>query len=245
MKKKKKKRGSAPTQPSSPEQTKAFNNAFAGLSLNKKEPKAKAPQPTRQKPAPPPEPEKHPAPKAESDIDPLEASIFLNAMGHVDRIEHEHRHAPEARALEVAGREDALALVELRALLEEEDTWRVEEDGDRVSGRSSGVNDKLMGQLSRGEFPPGRKLDLHGLTKNEAYHELKRLIAGSRRDGLRAVLVVTGRGHHSPDGQSVLKQALPGWLTKPPISSHTLAFSTAPKHLGSTGAFIILLKRKA
>ena len=247
LKKKKKKQRGTPTQPSAQSKPKAFNNPFAGLSLENKESVQNntAPEPPPVQPEPEPQPEAHPDRAHEGDIDPLEASIFLNAMGHVDRIEQDHRHAPEANARRVAAREDALALVELKALLEPEESWQIDEDEPFVSGRSSGVNDKLMAQLRRGEYPHERKLDLHGCTKNEAYQELKRFIIGCRRDGMRAVIVVTGRGHNSPDGQSVLKQALPGWITKTPISSHALAFSTAPKHLGGTGAFLILLKRKA
>jgi len=247
VKKKKKKKRSGSASQASPKQgtPKSFNNPFGDLSL---------PSPAQEE-APavatkPQKPEKRTADVAtpsddKAEIDPLEASFFLNAMSHVKRVEKVERHIPEQRALEVAAREDALALVELRAMMESQDTWQVEENDDFVRGRSSGVNDKLMSQLARGEFPPGRTLDLHGMTKPEAHLELRRLIASSRRDAIRSVLVVTGRGHNSPDGQSVLKQALPSWLSKSPLSSHVLAFSTAPKHLGSTGAFLILLKRKS
>ena len=77
----------------------------------------------------------------------------------------------------------------------------------------------------------------------QSLKELLRFIGGSRRGGEGCVLVVTGRGKRSPNGLSVLREALPRWLSRAPLNSHVLAFCTARRVDGGPGAFYVLLRR--
>ena len=57
------------------------------------------------------------------------------------------------------------------------------------------------------------------------------------------MLVVTGRGLHSKDQVSVLKDALKRWMATGRFSRHVLAFATARPHDGGAGAVYVLLRR--
>ena len=54
---------------------------------------------------------------------------------------------------------------------------------------------------------PEREIDLHGLTAPEAELKVKNFLITARRQGLRAVRVITGKGIHSP-GLPVLPEMM-------------------------------------
>jgi DNA-nicking Smr family endonuclease len=90
---------------------------------------------------------------------------------------------------------------------------------------------------------PGATLDLHGKTSSVALSRLKSFIGSSRRSNIHMVLVVTGKGIHSPDGKSVLRNSVETWLNnegRKMISS----YKNAPAKLGGSGAIVITLKRR-
>lgn len=168
--------------------------------------------------------------------------------------------------------EDALALVELQELVDGQGPFRLVtgnryttdansqhanarvadvNDDDDVgctsphSGAAPGVNNALLSQLQHGGFAYHRTLDLHGLTRDAAQAAVSRFVGDARRGEERCVLIITGRGQKSPGGISVLREALPMWLSRPPISAHVLAFATALPEDGGAGAFYVLLRRAA
>jgi DNA-nicking Smr family endonuclease len=97
--------------------------------------------------------------------------------------------------------------------------------------------------VRRGEIPPRQELDLHGLLKQEAHQLLKSFVVQARRDGERCILIVTGKGQHSLGGHSVLKEAVPDWLSKSPMNTHLLAFCPAQSQDGGDGAIYVLLRK--
>ncbi|MBL8584671.1 MAG: Smr/MutS family protein, partial [Rhizobiaceae bacterium] len=76
-------------------------------------------------------------------------------------------------------------------------------------------------KLARGRLPIEGRVDLHGMTQDEAYFLLLAFLRRAFEDGVRYVLVITGKGARS-DG--ILRRAVPGWLATPPfrmlVSSH-------------------------
>lgn len=140
--------------------------------------------------------------------------------------------------------DDEAAVAELEALVNGgENKFTINESEEVLSGVAPGVNQKLLAQLRRGEFAHRRHLDLHGHSQEEARLTLAKFIADARKGGERCVLVVTGRGRSSPGGISVLREALPRWLSRHPNRPHVLAFCTAQAHDGGAGAFYVLLRR--
>lgn len=145
----------------------------------------------------------------------------------------------------VAVTDDAIVLAELEDLVRGQGTFRVHESEEYHYGLAPGVNFALLDDLKKGRFAYEQCIDLHGMTRQTAHTEVGRFISQSRcRDGASCVLVVTGRGKSSPGGQSVLREALPRWLTRAPIRAHVLAFCTARAVDGGPGAFYVLLRRQ-
>ena len=141
--------------------------------------------------------------------------------------------------------DDAVALAELEDLVRGQGAFRVHESEEYLYGLAPGVNLTLLDDLKRGRFAYELCIDLHGMTREVAHLEVGRFISHSRcRDGASCVLVVTGRGKSSPGGESVLRNALPRWLTRAPIRAHVLAFCTARAVDGGPGAFYVLLRRQ-
>jgi DNA-nicking Smr family endonuclease len=84
------------------------------------------------------------------------------------------------------------------------------------------------------------RLDLHGLTQDEAHRALTRFIEASSRAGLRQVLVITGKGRQ---GEGVLRGAVPRWLAEDSLRGRVLAASPAAPRDGGSGALYLRLRR--
>ena len=122
---------------------------------------------------------------------------------------------------------------------------RIRNEANRVLVAGTRRTARGAGQalVVQGEIPPRKELDLHGLLKQEAHKTLKTFIVQSRRDGEQCVLIITGKGKHSLSGQSVLKEAVPQWLSKSPMNTHLLAFCPAKPRDGGDGAIYVLLRK--
>ena len=112
-----------------------------------------------------------------------------------------------------------------------------------MEGRAPGVAPEVLDRLRRGEVEPGLRVDLHGFPEDEARGELRDAVRRARSAGIRCVLVIHGRGLRSAAGP-VLKEALPRWLTEPPLAAWVVAFASAPGHMGGTGATLVLLRER-
>jgi DNA-nicking Smr family endonuclease len=97
-----------------------------------------------------------------------------------------------------------------------------------------------MRQLRRGTIRLNLEIDLHGLTRDEAIDALALFIAAAGRRGQQAVLVITGKGAHSP-GEPVLQGAVADWLLKEG-KEWVVEFVPAPQNLGGDGAFVVFFK---
>lgn len=105
-----------------------------------------------------------------------------------------------------------------------------------------GVQQRLMHDLRRGYLDIGAELDLHGLTVRYAQEDLKRFLAACHERGIRCVRIIHGKGYRSTGRQPVLKQKLNLWLRQ---REDVLAFASAPRHDGGTGAAYVLLRNPA
>lgn len=126
-----------------------------------------------------------------------------------------------------------------------------------VPGKLDNLDRRNADRLRRGEMQIERQIDLHGMTQDAAQKALNRFIAECHAQGVRCVLVITGKGRRAGDddgagrGQNdnwmiprgVLKDAVPNWLSQNPNRTRIVAVSPAiPRH-GGTGALYVLLKR--
>jgi DNA-nicking Smr family endonuclease len=111
-----------------------------------------------------------------------------------------------------------------------------------TTGRSGDVDGRTLDKLKRGQLRPQARLDLHGMTQDEAHRELVSFMAEAQAAGKRCVIVVTGRGRLS-EGGGVLRNQTPNWLNAPAIRARILAFATAQSRDGGSGALYVLLRR--
>ena len=122
----------------------------------------------------------------------------------------------------------------------------------------TGLDRRTSQRLARGQIETEARLDLHGLRQSEARGVLHRFLARSRQDGLRCVLVITGKGespfsrhilhssqfHEATDHSGILRSALPQWLNEAQFRAEVAGFQPAhPKHGGGGASYIWLQKR--
>jgi DNA-nicking Smr family endonuclease len=110
-----------------------------------------------------------------------------------------------------------------------------------------GLDKRSAERLKRGELPIEARLDLHGMTQDEAHEALGRFLSRAEAHGLRCVLVITGKGFRrlgEGGGLGILKGAVPRWLNEAPNRARVLAFSAAQPQHGGGGALYVLLRRR-
>jgi DNA-nicking Smr family endonuclease len=108
---------------------------------------------------------------------------------------------------------------------------------------------KTHSRMTRGKLAPEARIDLHGMTLAEAHPELIRFILGAQAQGLRLVLVITGKGKAGqdmgpiPQRTGALRHQVPHWLRLPPLGAAVLQVSEAHLKHGGAGAYYVYLRR--
>lgn len=120
---------------------------------------------------------------------------------------------------------------------------------ERLSYAPLRMDRKKHGKMSKGKLKPEARIDLHGMTLDQAHPSLVRFIMGSFAEQRRLVLVITGKGKHRDDGGpiptrvGILKHQVPHWLHLPPCRDVILNVSQAHLKHGGAGAYYVYLKR--
>lgn len=108
---------------------------------------------------------------------------------------------------------------------------------------------KAYGKMTRGKLVPEARIDLHGLTLGEAHPDLIRFILNASSQGMRLVLVITGKGKIKddwgpiPQRMGALRHAVPQWLRLPPLGHVVLQVAEAHLRHGGSGAYYVYLRR--
>ena len=89
--------------------------------------------------------------------------------------------------------------------------------------------------------PPQAQIDLHGMTVEEAQRAAEAFLRESSRRGLRKVLIIHGKGYHSPGGKPVLKKQIRFLLETSPLVGK---FGSAERVRGGEGATWVILRSK-
>ena len=147
-------------------------------------------------------------------------------------------------AAKAAAEEEADAVhAHLRALVEGKERFEVEDDGRRISGRRVDLPIEMLRKLRRGLMPVDARVDLHGFGVAEARAKVEVFLRDRRVAGERCVLIIHGKGEHSPRAQPVLRGEIGAWLSQGPASEHVAAFATAASDDGGEGAVYVLIRR--
>lgn len=100
-------------------------------------------------------------------------------------------------------------------------------------------------QLSRGRTDIDARLDLHGMTQTRAHGALRKFLLRAHDDGLRFVLIITGKGRTvGPESErGILRRQVPEWLGLPEFRSLVIGFEEAHISHGGAGALYVRIRR--
>lgn len=115
-------------------------------------------------------------------------------------------------------------------------------EADRERGHAPGVNQRQCAELAAGRVAPGMRIDLHGFRADGAEVVVRKHVTDAVAAGIRCVVIVHGRGRHSPGGP-VLREAVIQALTTSPTVRLVRAFCPALPADGGAGAMYVLLAR--
>lgn len=134
--------------------------------------------------------------------------------------------------------------------------------GERAHGRDTAISlpadpaapplrmdAKAFSRMTKGKLAPEARIDLHGLTLAEAHPALMRFVLRAQADGLRLVLVITGKGRPGQDDgpiprrAGVLRHQVPVWLRQAPLGAVVQQVAEAHARHGGAGALYVYLRR--
>ena len=96
------------------------------------------------------------------------------------------------------------------------------------------------------------RLDLHGLTREQARLRLAQFLVSCQEQRRLWVLVITGKGQRNLSAEApcrgthakkTLRELVPQWLEEPDLRSVVSAYATAKPQDGGSGALYVRLKR--
>ncbi|SFR35381.1 Smr/MutS family protein [Litoreibacter janthinus] len=111
------------------------------------------------------------------------------------------------------------------------------------------MDKKAFTRLKQGKLSPEARIDLHGMTLEQAHPRLNRFILDAHAQGKRLVLVITGKGKSRDDGGpiptrlGVLRHQVPQWFQQQPLKPHILQVTQASQKHGGSGAYYVYLRR--
>ena len=109
-----------------------------------------------------------------------------------------------------------------------------------ISFKRDGIQNGVFRRLQRGAYEIEAMLDLHGLTVEQARHEVYVFIHDCLRYDVRSALISHGKGQRNKDQIPLLKSFLARWL---PLFPEVMAFHSAQKwHRGAGAAYVLLRK---
>lgn len=97
-----------------------------------------------------------------------------------------------------------------------------------------------------GTIQPERSVDLHGHNLPAAHVALDTALAGALRDGVRVLLVVTGKprpGRVAPEGRGAIRAEIGHWLDRSPYIDRIASVRVAHPRHGGDGALYVILRR--
>ncbi|TMJ41253.1 MAG: DNA mismatch repair protein MutS [Alphaproteobacteria bacterium] len=122
----------------------------------------------------------------------------------------------------------------------------------------TGLDRRSERRMTRGQVEIEGRIDLHGTGIERSHERLLNFLAASRAQGLRMVLVITGKGaspftrhtlhgadhYHAPERQGRLRRLAPEWFHEREFRQHIAGFQPAHPRHGGGGAFYVRLRKK-
>jgi len=112
------------------------------------------------------------------------------------------------------------------------------------------VDPAIRKKVGRGRIEIDGRIDLHGMSQNEARSALHHFIHARFARGDRTLLVITGKGVRTDNDyiaamteRGVLRTMLPVWLNEPGLAPLVSGWSVAARGHGGEGAWYVRLRR--
>ncbi|MEM9105386.1 MAG: Smr/MutS family protein [Pseudomonadota bacterium] len=102
------------------------------------------------------------------------------------------------------------------------------------------IDKPVYRKIAKGRVPLEARIDLHGMTQSQAHDLLLGFLIRAQGEGLRHVLVITGKGR---SGDGVLRRAVPQWLSSAAFQGLASGCEQAARGHGGDGALYVRLKR--
>lgn len=139
---------------------------------------------------------------------------------------------------------DDAARRDLALLVSQNHRFEVVDDGSLLEGRRLDVDPRELRRLRKLQYAIDGKLDLHGHDIAGAKAAVERFVERRRSQGDRAIMIVHGRGTHSPRGVPVLRGELGAWLSQGRAAKDVLAFASFQDEDEGSGALMVLLAKR-
>jgi len=111
---------------------------------------------------------------------------------------------------------------------------------DILEYKRDGVQHGVYKKLRMGRYELEARLDLHRMTVEAARLEVFNFLSECYQYDLRTVIILHGKGDRNPEKIAALKSHVAIWL---PQIDEVIAFHSALKQHGGTGAVYIMLKK--
>lgn len=118
-----------------------------------------------------------------------------------------------------------------------------------LAATSPNMDKRNFDRLKKGKKAVDATIDLHGMTLAAAHPRLISFVLNSHANGLRLLLVITGKGRdarsepYAERPRGVLRQQVPDWLSRPPLAHLVLQITQAHGKHGGSGAYYVYLRR--
>ena len=170
---------------------------------------------------------------------PDDAAVFREAVRGVRPIRAANRvvhDLPRPRPHPAKREEDENAVLAELARLAFDDDAEFEDEGLYLR---PGLPRDILRKLRRTHWAIQASLDLHGLTGDEAVAQATVFLVACRREGIRCVRLIHGKGLRTPGREPVLKRRIRKLLTR---RDDVLAFVEPRAIHGGGGAVVALLE---
>jgi DNA-nicking Smr family endonuclease len=122
---------------------------------------------------------------------------------------------------------------------------------------NTGFDRRTTQKMTRGNVEIERRLDLHGTGVEMARVLLLQFLQSAHDEGMRTVLVITGKGaspyarhtlhgaahFHSPERGGLLRRLVPEWLHESQFRALVSGFQPAHPRHGGGGAYYVKIRR--
>ena len=112
------------------------------------------------------------------------------------------------------------------------------ENGDELFYIRQGHSPDVLKKLRKGYWVVQKSIDLHGMISDEAKAYVVQFIVECKKNNIRCIRIVHGKGYNSKNKEPILKNKLKHWLAQ---KEEVIAYAQARAHDGGSGAVIVLL----